>query len=219
MDGQHLSSMAILLALKQVLEDINEFRQEFNDQRARIEELENTVVQQQYVIDKHVSHLKNLEARVNCADAYSGRTTVILSNIQETENEPPHVLAEKVAAATGVQIKDIGHIHRNRTRKEGKPRTITLQMIRAVDKDKLIGRKKELKRKNIGVYHHMTPGLIKTKEILEKANGVNWVAYGGHSRMFTVNYANDKLFTRVLSADDFIDKLSASAGVDNKSHV
>lgn len=198
-------SISILLALKQVLVGMEAVRADCRAQGARITELEKTVSEQRdYICD--------LENRCNLSDAYSGRTTVILANIPEDEHEDPDMLAERVSALAGVSVSGIGHVHRNRKRHPGKPRTVTLQFIRAYDKDQIMRRKRQLKQQcGVGVYHHMTPALIKTKEDLEKISGVNWVGFGGHSRMFTVNFGDNQVCTRVLSLSDFVDRSGPDA--------
>ena len=194
------TSLSILLAIKQVLQGLESVKSDLADEREKVKTLETTVATQ-------LDYICDLENRLNQSDAYSGRSTVILSNIPEEENEQPDSLAERVSNLTGVALPDIGHVHRNKKRRPGKPRTVTLQLIRAHDKDKLFRRKKQLAdQRKIGLYHHMTPALIKTKDKLESLKGVKWVAYGGHSRMFTVNYDENQICTKVLSVSDFLDR-------------
>ena len=200
-------SVLLALMMQQLLRDNEAIKQACRENRNLLGELTIKVNEQQTQIREQQNYICDLENRLNCADAYSGRSTVIISNVPEEKEEKPAELAHKVSQLTGVSIADIGHVHRNRVRRAGKPRTITLQLTRACDKDRIMASRKRLKgSRGVGIFHHMTPGLIETKNNLEKVEGVNWVAFSGHGKMFSVNWGNDQFISRILSLSDFLDK-------------
>ena len=159
-----------------------------------------------------------LADRVLRQEAYSGRNTIILAGLQDSDAETTEQLERKVVglfqkADPTITSQDIGIVHRNGKKKTG-PRSVTCVLTRASKKDGLMRKQSRQKIKaadKVGLYHRMSEGLRKRKSELEQLPNVDWVAFSGH-RLFTVcvkNGDSSVYLKNILRASDMTKQTAA----------
>jgi len=185
----------------------------------RVVTLENSVARlehdnSQMKVKLHECNVRadNAQGRAMDLEEYSRRNTITLTNLPYTaQNEDLPVKVVQLINDLGLHgdldTGYISHAHRNMrwgtlptvpskdeddVEKFVKPPTVTVQFVRAMDKDLLMANKSKWKAVHgsgvgkMNILHCMAPSVYAQKQALDKVPEVDYADYRGHIRHFAV---------------------------------
>jgi len=146
--------------------------------------------------------ISDLQDRTLGLEEYSRRSTVTLTNVPYSENENLGVKVIQLINQTkiltdGLDLDYVSHVHRNKRwtaviKPEDKPPTVTLQFVRAMDKDIIMENKSKWKAAHgsgvgkVNILHAMCPRIYNEMKALNAHKDVDFADYRGHLRHFAV---------------------------------
>ena len=191
-----------------ISEKVDQISEKVSDNEERILELEEDLS----VKEKHINELNE---RLIKSEQYSRRNTAIVTGVPYQKNENLEAKICDVINSTNIlhhefQTGDIAHVHRN---KWGTYSSITLQFVRGIDKDRLFSAKPKFRlahlKPKINIHHAMCDQLIEEKKEIETVQGVKWVDFRGHAKMFVVKMDDENFFRGIRGCSDLINAINA----------
>ena len=216
----------VFLFMLQMLKEIVKGNQEISNQLTesqdkvhRLEErctelevkcskLEETCADLKVKVSQHHEFNAEQHCRLMYIEQYSRRNTAIITGLEYQKDED---LANKVCKLINdadilpfeFDTEYISHVHRNKI-KPNKTPTVTLQLLRAVDTDKIFAKKKLLKAKGINIFNVLSESVKLEQDKIKNMEEVEWVAFFGHSRFFGVKMKNDVFYKGIHSLNHLL---------------
>ena len=215
-------NLYIIKLLQQVIISNKETNQKLLKSDNRVAELENRCSDLKEELSHRTVEINDLKHKVLTLEQYSRRSTIIMTGVPFEKDEKLEEKVGKVVNDTNILNHDIdftfiSHVHRNKQKeqKEGQegpppPPSITLQLVRSSDVDKLFYNKKKLREfygNKINIFHAMSKGTIDQKSKIENCAEVAWVDYRGHSQLFAVKLLNGDFLKGVKDLPDLESKV------------